>query len=274
MTCLLVPGCLKTGRGPLLVTSLPVLLAFAMMFLGTGPQMMANIPELPGLAFDQYLVDLREVAPTEEVFANFDYKNTSPHTVTINSLVPSCGCLSPRLDKKVLKPGQSGYFLLRIKTALQQPGPKEFSVKVNYTDSKPRTCDVYLKVVFPAEQIYVKPMSLTFAQLGTSPIGQDLVVTDVRKTPAEILGVESSSEFLSVEVLRPTTTKTGAQQQIVRVTVPGAVPSKKQMATLKIFTNDERFYEIKVPVQIFGQGRHTTPLRLAGPQPDGGVRRY
>lgn len=270
----LILSCLKSGRGSVLVTCLPMLMAVAMTVVGSQPQAMANIPALPGLSFDQYLVDLREVAPTEEVFAVFDFKNSGAETITINSLVPSCGCMSPRMEKMVYKPGENGSFLLRIKTALQRPGPKEFSVKVNYTDSQPRTREVFLKAVFPTEQIYVKPMSLTFHQLGSSPVSQEIVVTDLRTTPAEIIGVESSSDFLNVEILDATTAKSGAQQQRVRVTVPGSVPSGKQMATIKIFTNDERFYELKVPVQILGLPRHTPPLRMAGPQPVGGVGRY
>ena len=273
MTFLIVIGCLKSRRGPLFAVCLPVLMALVMSFAGARPQTMASVPELPGLAFDQYLVDLREVAPTEEIFGYFGFKNTSPHTVTITSLEPSCGCMLPQLKKKVYEPGESGEFLLRIKTAMQRPGPKEFFVKVHYTDSQPRTCDVYLRAVFPVEQIYVRPMSLTFHQLGSSPVDQEIIVTDLRKTPAEIIGVESSSDFVKLEILKPTTTKTGAMQQRVRVTVPGSVPSGRQMASIKIFTDDERFYELKVPVQIFGQERHATPLRMAGPQPMGPVRR-
>ncbi len=273
MTFSSLPGCFRTRRGPLFVLSLPVLMALAMSCLGSHPQSMANVPELPGLAFDQYLVDLHEVAPTEEIFGYFVFQNTSPHTLTITKLEPSCGCMSPVLKKKVYKPGESGEFLLRIKTALQRPGSKEFFVKVHYTDSQPRTRDVFLRAVFPKEQIYVRPMSLTFHQLGTSSVDQEIVVTDLRTTPAEIIGVESSSDFLNVEILKPTKSKTGALQQRLRVTVPGAVPSGRQMATIKIFTDDETFHELKVPVQIFGQERHAAPLRFVGPQPVGTVRR-
>ena len=268
-----LPGSFKTRRGPLLVLSLPLLMALAMNCLGAHPQSMADVPELPGLVFDQYLVDLHEVAPTEEIFGYFRFKNTSPQTLTITSLEPSCGCMSPQLKKKVYKPGESGEFLLRIKTAMQRPGLKEFFVKVHYTDSQPRTRDVFLRAVFPTQQIYVRPMSLTFHQLGTSPVDQEIVVTDLRSTPAEIIGVESSSDFVHVEILQPTTTKSGAQQQRVRVTVPGSVPSGRQLATIKIFTNDERFFELNVPVQVFGLERRTAPLRIVGPLPSGPVRR-
>lgn len=273
MRLLAWPGIAGSLRGPFLLLCAPVLWAFIAVIHGPQPQTMANIPELPGLAFDQYLVDLREVAPTEEIFANFEFRNTSQHTVNITSLVPSCGCMQPQLKKTTYEPGESGYFLLRIKTALQQPGPKEFNVKVNYTDTQPRSRVVYLRATFPTQQIYVRPMSLTFHQLGTSEVYQEIIVTDLRKSPAEIIGVESSSDFVNVEVLPASTTKTGARKQHIRVTVPGAVPAGRQMGTIKIFTNDDRFHEMKVPIQVFGPERQTSHLRFAGPQPQGTVRR-
>ena len=273
MTLLTWPGCTGSARGPLLLLCAPVLWAFVALMHGPQAQTMANIPELPGLAFDQYLVDLREVAPTEEIFANFEFRNTSKQTVNITSLVPSCGCMQPQLKKTSYAPGESGYFLLRIKTALQRPGPKEFNVKVNFTDTQPRTRMVYLRAVFPTQQIYVRPMSLTFHQLGTSEVYQEIIVTDLRKTPAEIIGVESSTDFVKLEVLPAATTKTGARKQHIRITVPGAVPAGRQLGTIKIFTNDDKFHEMKVPIQIFGQERHTSNLRFAGPQPDSAVRR-
>ncbi|MES2794284.1 MAG: DUF1573 domain-containing protein [Planctomycetota bacterium] len=273
MTLFGVPGYLGTRRGPLLIMCLPLVLALVMSVQGAHPQTMKQIPELPSLVFDQYLLDLGQVAQAEEVFGYFFFKNTSTQPLTITSLEPSCGCLLPRLNKKVYGPGESGEFLLRIRTALQRPGLKEFNVKVNYTDTKPQSRDVFLRVVFPTQQIYVKPMSLTFHQLGTSPVDQEFIVTDLRSNPAEIIGVESSSDFINVEVLKPTTTTTGAYQQRVRVTVPGAVPAGRQMATIKIYTNDEKMHEIKVPVQVFGLERRAPGQRVAGPQPAGPVRR-
>ncbi len=269
----LISELIQGRRGPLLALCLPLLCSCLMSLIGSRPQAIANAPELPGLAFDQYLVDLGEVAPTEEVLANFDFRNTSPHPVTITKLEPSCGCLQPTLRKTVYQPGESGYFLLRIKTALQKPGFKEFNVKVHYTDSQPRTRDVYLRTTFPEKQIYVSPMSLTFHQLGTSPVDQELIVTDLRATPAEVIGVTSTSDLVQLQVLDPTTTKDGAHQQRVRITVPSAVPAGRHLGTIKVYTNDEKFHELKIPIQVYGPGKHSVTQRTFGPAMRGPVRR-
>lgn len=270
---------LSTRKGPLLALCLPVICSCLMGWSGSRPQPMANVPELPGLSFDQYLVDLREVVPTEEIFGYFGFRNTSPHTVTITSMEPSCGCLTPQLhkEKKVYEPGETGSFKLRIKTALQKPGFKEFTVKVHYTDSQPRTREVFLRAIFPDKQIYVRPMSLTFHQLGTLPVDQEIIVTDLRPAPADVIGATCTSDFVQLQILEPTTSKTGARQQRIRVTVTGAVPTGRHVASIQVFTNDERFHDLKVPIQIFGppktERRHAVANRTIGPQAIGPIRR-
>lgn len=262
-----------SGRGQLLAVCVPLVCACVVWLVGSRPQTMANVPELPGLAFNQYMVDLQEVSATEEVYAAFDFRNTSAHPITITKLEPSCGCLQPRMRKQVYAPGEVGNFILRVKTALQQPGFKEFRVAVHYTDSEPRTRDVFLRVTFPKEQIYVTPRALTFHQPGSTPVEGEVFMTDLRANPSEILGVKCDNEFVALKVMELATTKQGARRQGVHVTVAGPVPSGKRDAVITIYTNDTEFHELKVPIQIFGPGKHTTVARAYGPQPAGPIRR-
>lgn len=260
-------------RGPLLAMCLPLFCSCLVWLVGSRPQTLAHVPELPGLAFDQYMVDLQEVVATEELRARFMFRNTSQHPVTITKLEPSCGCLQPQLKKTVFQPGEIGDFILRIKTVLQQPGFKEFSVTVHYTDPKPRKRDVFLRVTFPEEQIYVTPRAMTFHQPGSVPVQSELVMTDLRRNPAEILGVASSSDQMQLEVVKPETSAQGARQQRVRVIVPGPIASGRHNATVTIYTNDPDFHELKVPIQIFGPNKHSLATRPIGPQPWGPIRR-
>lgn len=260
-------------RGPVAAICLPLLCASLVWLMGSRPQTLANVPELPALAFSQYMVDLREVAPTEEVFASFDFRNNSSHPVTITKLEPSCGCLQPQLRKKEFKPGEAGNFLLRVKTALQKPGFKEFMVTVHYTDPKPRTRDVFLRVTFPEQQIYLTPRAITFSP-GSSAASTEteITMTDLRANSAEILGARCSLEGIQLKVLKPVTTNQGSRQQMVRLTLSGAVPSRRQVGQVTIYTNDGKFHELKVPIQILGASRQPT-ARQMGPQEWSSVRR-
>lgn len=251
------------GRSaPMLALCIPAVWSLVACLCEAKPQPM-DVPTLAGLAFDQYYVDLREVAPSEEVYATYSFRNVGQVPLTIDKLVPSCGCLLPQAKKKLYQPGEQDDFLLRIRTTAQQPGPKEFSVTVHYTDTEPRTREVFLRAVFPQEQLYARPMSLAVHQLGSSPFEQDVIVTDLRKSPAEVLGVASSSKLVEVAMMPATTSSTGAKLQRVKVTVPGPVPPGRHLVMIKIYTNDEKISELKVPMQVFGPEKNGSTHRVA-----------
>jgi hypothetical protein len=133
----------------------PFLLAVAAQAVGPKPAPMAAPPERPALAFDQYLVDLGLAPPSEEVHAHFEFVNRGRHPVTITDIVPSCGCLKPTLKKNEYQPGASGYFFVRVETANELPGQKEYRITVKYTDPEPRETDVTFRVALPDNQVNV-----------------------------------------------------------------------------------------------------------------------
>lgn len=253
----------RSRCSPLLALCLPMAWSLVACMCEAKPQPMSEVPSISALAFEQYYVSLRDVAPSEEVYAYFSFHNVGKVTVTINDLQASCGCLLPQLKKRVYAPGESGDILLRIRTTAQQPGPKEFSVKVLYTDTQPRSHTLFLRAVFPKEQLYARPMSLAVHQLGSSPVEQEVIVTDLRKSPSEVLGVASNSDFVHAAVMPATTSSTGAKLQRIKVTVPGPIPAGRHMVLLKIYTNDEKIHEIKVPMQVFGPDKNPKSQRVA-----------
>ncbi|HVW02638.1 MAG TPA: DUF1573 domain-containing protein [Planctomycetaceae bacterium] len=232
---------------------IPALFSVAAVAIGPRAQAIANVPELPALAFDQYLVDLREVPPTDEVFGRFGFVNAGFHDVHISELVPSCGCLQPRMQKRDYKPGESGEFLLRVATANQESGPKEYRVKVKYTDPEPREREVVFKVILPKDQVFVRPRALMIYQNNSAPTAQELVVTDLRASPFKLESIRSTSDFVKVELLPEETARTGDPRHMkARVTVQGQIPPGKHQAIVSLITNDPSYPEIRVPVMVMG----------------------
>lgn len=231
-----------------------------------APRAMTHTPELPALAFDQYLVDLREISPTDEVRAHFLFSNRGQTPVKITKLEPSCGCLQPKLSKDVIRAGGVGSFMLRVKTALQKPGLKEFLVRVLYEDPQPREETVVLRVVFPEKQVYLRPMSLSFHQNGTSPVSQEIVLTDLRDKAVSLLGVKSTNEFFTAEVLEEGRDAEGAKFCKVRVTAAGDVPPGRHFGEIQIVTDDLQFHELSVPVQMFSAAPKQNSEQLASPE--------
>ena len=114
----------RLRRVLLAVLRFPFWLSLSAFVSGPAPREIAGLPTLPGLVFDQYLVDFPEIEPREEVIARFAFKNVGKQKLKIKKLVPSCGCLQPQLRKFEFNPGETGYFHVRVQTANQNPGTK------------------------------------------------------------------------------------------------------------------------------------------------------
>lgn len=255
--------------GKLLVAGavLPFLLAVVAHAVGRPVRPFPAGVSRAGLAFDQYLVDLGETHPSEQVSARFRFTNTGEVPVTLKKLEPSCGCLTPELRKKVIEPGESSDLLLRVQTANQEIGPKEYRLTVNYEDVKPRQANLVFRVILPDNQVLVRPRALVFYQLGNGATSQELVVTDRRARPLEILGASCKSDLANVDVLESDQDEHGFRRLRVKVTVAGSVPPGRRQDVVTVFTNDRDYPELKVPLIIEGafsrvaDRRHGAKLR-------------
>lgn len=242
---------------------IPLALAMYAQTKGAAPRPMQSPPPLPALAFEQYLVDLQEVAPSETISARFSFRNASDRKVTITDLEPSCGCLQPQLRKRDYAPGEFGDFALRVQTANQTPGLKDYRVKVKYTDPEPRECELAFRVVLPEVQVFVRPRALVFYQVTGEATEQMLTVTDLRSKPLEIKKVECTSEYVRGEILPPEAAEGEAYQQQVKIIVQGAVPPGRHHALVRMHTDDANYREVRVPLWIFGP-ESSAPVQQAG----------
>ena len=118
---------------------LPFLIALVCAAGTAQPGNMSEPSVRPPLAFQQYAVNLREVAPQPIIEAHFDFTNRGEEPVHITELEASCGCLAPQLhnDQKTYRPGERGRFYVSVHTANEGPGPHSYTVNVKYQDSSP-----------------------------------------------------------------------------------------------------------------------------------------
>lgn len=245
---------------------LPFLLSLVFHAIGPAAAETAGGPDRPALTFNQYLVNFgdRPVEPQRFVFARFGFKNNSDRTALITELKPSCGCLNPRLDKRTYQPGQTGEFFLRVQTANEQPGPKEYFLKLLYEDPQPREATLTLKVVLPERKVVIQPKALMFYQLGTEPTIQTITVTDYRTRPLHVIGVESSSELVTAELGTVDRDDAGNRRLRVSVTVAGQVPPGRHRALVTILTGDPIYGKLQVPLLVQGPSSEQSARRNTG----------
>lgn len=239
---------------------------------GAAPTPMSmSLPTRPALAFRQYAVDLGPISPTGEARGTFVFNNRGGQPVEIQKIVPSCSCLVPRVhrqdtgsrrmaendavgfDQQPFAPGETGRIVLRVQPANESSGPKELFADVYYADPEPRQVRLTFKLQIPERQMTVNPPALiVFHPEGSSPTVSTLTVTDGRKRPFEILGVEATSELVTTTIGERALAKTGEWSQSLQVTIPGEIPAGRHQILLRIMTSDADFPELRVPVQLMG----------------------
>jgi hypothetical protein len=205
------------------------------------------------------------------VFAQFSFRNISNVPVVVKELKASCSCLDPRLSQYTFEPGESGRFQIRVETPNEQPGRKEYFVRMKYEDPHPREVVLTFKVVLPRSQLVVEPKAMIFYQLGTGAITREIVITDRQKTGMHLTGVRCSSEIVSVELGKVDIDEEGNPRMRVYVTLPQEAPADSQRAVITISTDNPQYRTLRVPVLI--QGTQETPRRTAtGTSPAGSER--
>lgn len=232
--------------------AIPFLLALAAQAVGPKASPVAAAAVRPALAFDQYLVDLGPVNPSEEVRVHFDFTNRGTENVTIDELLPSCGCLQPQLPKKEYKPGESGSFFVRVQTANENPGLKEYNIAVKYNDPEPRQAEVFFRVVLPDDEVLVRPRALAFYQLGSGGIKpQTIEITDRRGRHLNVTRVECSRDVVRVERQESQPDESGIWRERLSVAVADVLPPGRIEALIRIFTDDPEYRVLRVPLEIY-----------------------
>ncbi|MFN9375289.1 MAG: DUF1573 domain-containing protein [Planctomycetaceae bacterium] len=252
MKPILLPA-LWARRLQFVVWSLPLCLATLSHVWGSSSRAMAKIPAGPTLSFEQYLIDYGQVVPTEEVRTHFGFMNMADRPIQIDRLEPSCGCLQPRLDEKYreLDPGERGEFLIRIQTANQAVGPKEYTVIVHYRDPEPRQTTVRFRVTLPDNQVALKPRALMMYLSGSSPMVQTAEVIDRRPNkfeivklevePAHLATVEPSGEFDDSEDHR---------HYKLRIEVNPELADGSHRGVIWVHTNDPAYQTLRLPLAV------------------------
>jgi hypothetical protein len=206
------------------------------------------------LAFDQYLVNLRDVGLQPILHGKFDFTNVGERPLTITHFDPSCGCLSPRLagDQRTYPPGSRGLFVVGVVTAKDTPGPHTYTIKVRYEDPAPHEAIVRFKLTLPERKVTVEPRELAFYQYDGAPKSETIFLTDYRGKEIDVTRATSTSDVIDVEVQDAQVDEQGNVRIPIVLHVPGEVPPGRAISTLTIETTDPEFQIIRIPVLVDG----------------------
>ena len=249
---------IRTRRFAVWAALLPACAAFCAQFLPSEARSSATIRK-PPLAFYQYSVNLGHVEPRRDHFARFSFTNRGDETIKIRKLETSCGCLTDHLKQRVFKPGERGEFFLRVQSANQTPGRKDYMCKVLFGPvDNPQVeyaTDLKFRVNLPKRSVSVSPRVLIFHQQTPTRTAHNIDVLDLRDNGLNVLDVSCDAPFVKVSLLDRNALTNGDRQRGVierlQVVVEG-VPKGTHELVVRIVTDDDEFNLIKVPMRIHG----------------------
>jgi hypothetical protein len=205
------------------------------------------------LVFANPAVNVGEVrcgAPLKQKFA---FTNSGTVAVEITGLQTSCGCLKPHLETRNYLPDDSGELTLEIHTLSQSAGEHTWRLQVAYrigTETREAELAVQGRIV---TELTVQPAALTvFTERAAS---HDIVLTDLRKRPLTVTGINASSPHLSATVKQTATDAAGHRVVTISLALNAACPDGRHEETIAILTDDAEYRELTVPVTLVKRSR-------------------
>lgn len=179
----------------------------------------------------------------------------------LRRLETSCGCLTQQFTQRVFQPGERGQFELRIQSANQTPGPKDYTCLVHYgPDGSPEiefVEEVFLRMVLPEHSVTLSPRALVIQQPTSDPIRHPFEVRDLRERRLRVLAAACEPPLADVTLLPRSALAAGefasGVVQKIEITV-GAVPPGTHECVVLIQTDDTEFPTLQLPLRIQGPG--------------------
>lgn len=222
------------------------------------------------------MVNLGDVPARRNHYARFAFTNTGPSPIEIRELQTSCGCLSDHLEKRIFAAGETGELLLRIQTANQNPGKKEYTCRV--ITGPPDQADIFwstdlvFRVILPEQSVTLNPRALIVHQYTNEPTRHVVRVHDTRSRTLTARQVTCNAPFVTARLLPASSlseqdTDYGVVEQVE--VVVSATPPGQHDVVIRVLTDDREFSVVKIPVRVYGPSPPDTDPSESSGSPDG-----
>ena len=199
------------------------------------------------LAADPPVADRGQIRGGPALHQRFTLTNKGQASLNIVEARTSCGCLTPRLAARSLKPGEATTLDLDIGTISQPEGENLWSVRMLYQvdgSDAPVPMDLRVKATLVRE-VGVTPSALRL--IGSPNLSHEITLTDRRGKPFEVVAVRSAAGKIAAEG-GPWQQVEGNWVKKIRVHIADDCPAGKFEETVVIYGNDPDYRELRVTV--------------------------
>jgi hypothetical protein len=220
----------------------------------------ATVPARADLHFTEPVASAGVVYAGASLVHDFTFENQGPEPVLVLDARASCGCVQPRVPQTPFRAGEKGSIALEVNTLSQAPGPRAWTVNVKYRAGDiEREMQLQLNARLVVE-VTVQPAALVV--FADRMARHDLVLTDTRAKPLEILEVHAGSAKLLPQVGEATRDAKGLTTRHISLAVADDYPDGRHEEILHIYTADPRYRDIRVPLTVM---KHAHQRVLATP---------
>ena len=212
-------------------------------------------PARAQLHCDQPAVQTGEVHTGAALSHRFVVVNNGNETIEILDVKPSCGCLAPRIDQRVLAPGARGALQVEVNTLTQDAGPQSWRVTVRYREGHTdHELDLRLAATIVTTVTVTPPSVVLYT---TSAIGHELTLTDRRLTPLNVTAVQPNSPHMRAQLGEWKKDDEGYAARTIAIEVLPEFPTGRHEEIIQIFSSDPEYREIRIPITIVKRPRQT-----------------
>jgi hypothetical protein len=233
----------------------------------------AQVPSArAALKFEETRADAGAVRTGPVLSHRFAFANRGSVPVEIVEIRASCGCLTPRLARRIYQPGERGELLLEINTLSQAPGPHTWraDVRCRCRDAVEETALLLSGNLIT--EVKVEPAAMDL--FVDRALSEEIVVTDLRVPGLTVTGAAGTAPGLRARAGVRYQDAAGHWACRITVEVADDYPEGRHEENLSVYTDDPLYRELRVPVTVVKHLRQrlsATPaevsLRAAPGQP-------
>jgi hypothetical protein len=200
------------------------------------------------LRFAAARVDLGEVRSGAKLAHAFRFVNAGPGPVELLAARPGCGCLKPRLERTVYRPGEEGALPLEIDARGESAGPHVWGLRLFYregAEAREVALEVAARVI---TEVTLQPAALTL--IADGPLTQEVLLTDLRPDPLTLRGLATSAPCLKARAAERARDGLGHWVYRIRLEYTGDCPEGRHDEALTLYTDDPRYGELRLPITL------------------------
>lgn len=199
------------------------------------------------LHFEQTTVHLGEVRGGVPLAHNFAFVHTGSEPIAIEQTRAGCGCVVPRLGKKLIVPGEKGVIPIEVNTLGQAAGAQRWYVQVYYREGNMQKTVALQLLAQVVTEVTIQPANLKVHISG--PFQQSLRLVDLRPQPLHVTAVRCSSSHLQA-VFQPGRRKDSQWEIPLELKIAAGLPDGQHEEIVSVYTDDPVYRHLKIPVTI------------------------